>query len=247
MDIVCMTSYPLRGNMRCRKFLLTAQPNLGVVDMEVGKNIQRERERKGLSRAMLAKAMGKDVSTVFRWEKGDRNPSAQDLEDIANALDITASELLSDGNVITYDSWTKVPVLSSEREICKLFVTGANIVDMLEVEFYMVLPNSIIGESPEEAFGVRAHGDGMSPEVPDGAICLVNATEPVADGDVALVIVNGAVQIKRVYREPGGTLELRPDNPEFPAKTYGEKDLASGWVKVIGKVNAVISIPKRKA
>lgn len=77
--------------------------------MEVGKNIQRERERKGLSRAMLAKAMGKDVSTVFRLEKGDRNPSAQDLEDIANALDITASELLSDGNVITYDSWTKVP------------------------------------------------------------------------------------------------------------------------------------------
>lgn len=215
--------------------------------MEVGKNIKREREKKRLSRAQLAERMGKDVSTIFRWEKGDRAPSTQDLEDVSAALGITLGELLSEGEEVRYEKWVKVPVLSDERMICKLFGTGAFQPKSLEVEFYMMLPCDIVGGTPEESFAVRAQGDSMAPEVPDGAICLVNPNELVTDGDIALVAVNEALLIKRVYREMGGRIELRSENDKFPQKAYGQDAVDKGWVRVIGKVKAVITVPKRKS
>lgn len=215
--------------------------------MEVGAKIKREREKAGLSRRELAARTGKDVSTIYRYETGGRSPSAQDMEDIAKAIGITSAELLAEGDTVYFKEWVQVPVLSNERQICKLFGTGAFELNRLEVEFYMMLPYMIVGDRAEEAFAVRAHGDSMVPEVPDGAICIVNANEPVADGDIALVCVNDALLVKRVYWEMSGRLELRSEDPHYLPKVYDQDAIEKGWVKVLGKIKAVVTIPKRKA
>ena len=53
------------------------------------------RKRVGLSQGELARRLGVDTSLISRWEKGDRQPSAQQLLDFARAVGVTLDFLLN--------------------------------------------------------------------------------------------------------------------------------------------------------
>ena len=48
----------------------------------------------GLSQAKLAAAVGVAGQVIGRWERGDTQPSSQDLQHLAYALDVNVSSLL---------------------------------------------------------------------------------------------------------------------------------------------------------
>ena len=62
--------------------------------MTVSNNIRREREKKGMSQAKLALALGVKENTVWRWENNKSTPNARIIVDIARILDSTPTELL---------------------------------------------------------------------------------------------------------------------------------------------------------
>src|SRR4030042_314429 len=47
---------------------------------EFGKRVKAERINLKLSQAQLANLVGRDVTTISRWEKGERNPSQRSEE-----------------------------------------------------------------------------------------------------------------------------------------------------------------------
>ena len=51
-----------------------------------GKRIKAERINLKLSQAQLASLVGRDVTTISRWEKGERNPSQGDLLNLSRHL-----------------------------------------------------------------------------------------------------------------------------------------------------------------
>lgn len=55
-------------------------------------------------------------------------------------------------------------------------------------------------------FAVRIQGDSMSPWIPDGSVVYVNR-DPLADGDVGIFCVDGAMVCKQ-YHKRGGTVYL---------------------------------------
>ncbi len=55
-------------------------------------------------------------------------------------------------------------------------------------------------------FAVRIQGDSMSPWIPDGSVVYVNR-DPLADGDVGIFCVDGAMVCKQ-YHKQGGTVYL---------------------------------------
>ena len=56
-------------------------------------NIQKEREKRGLTRKQVAKRLGVNHRTVESWEHGLRNPSGQIVMLINNgALDVKVEE-----------------------------------------------------------------------------------------------------------------------------------------------------------
>ena len=61
---------------------------------ELGENIRRARLRSGLSATELATAIGKRAQTLTTWERGEREPNAVTLVDLAKALNTTCDELL---------------------------------------------------------------------------------------------------------------------------------------------------------
>ena len=74
--------------------------NASSLSVVVGKNIQACRNRKGITQNVLAQALGVEVETVSRYERGVVAPSFQQLENICNALDVAAWVLFSDGSAV---------------------------------------------------------------------------------------------------------------------------------------------------
>ena len=62
--------------------------------MTLGEKIRALRKRR-YSQEELAEIIGVHVNTIVRWERGDRNPTADKLKRLADALCTTPSELLS--------------------------------------------------------------------------------------------------------------------------------------------------------
>lgn len=60
----------------------------------IGRNIARIRKEKGLTQVFVAEKCGFDKSNLRRIEAGRSNPTALTLKTIAEALDISASQLL---------------------------------------------------------------------------------------------------------------------------------------------------------
>lgn len=60
-----------------------------------GEALRQAREAKGWNRGRLANAVGKTVASVSGWERNLRTPEAKTLVDLADALDIDASDLIA--------------------------------------------------------------------------------------------------------------------------------------------------------
>lgn len=63
------------------------------LQINVGKQIQKLRESKGISQQDLAAKCNFEKSNMSRLEAGRVNPTLSTLEKVANALDITLTEL----------------------------------------------------------------------------------------------------------------------------------------------------------
>jgi transcriptional regulator with XRE-family HTH domain len=75
--------------------------------MNIGQNIVKIREAKGLSQKEVAMALGMDQSQYSKIEKGKTDPTTSTLEKIAAALDIQISELFGTGQVREVNSYDK--------------------------------------------------------------------------------------------------------------------------------------------
>lgn len=63
--------------------------------IKLGKRIQQLRESKNLEQGELAAIIGKDKQFINRYERQGANPTAYILFQIANALGVTANDLLN--------------------------------------------------------------------------------------------------------------------------------------------------------
>ncbi|MFB5677462.1 helix-turn-helix domain-containing protein [Paenibacillus terreus] len=64
----------------------------------IGRNIRQYRKWKGWTQEQLAELVGIHFSQIGNIERGEYNVNIQTLEKIANALGVSLSELISDGD-----------------------------------------------------------------------------------------------------------------------------------------------------
>ena len=65
------------------------------LQINVGKQIQKLRESKGISQQELAAKCNFEKSNMSRLEAGRVNPTLSTLEKVSNALDVTLAELFT--------------------------------------------------------------------------------------------------------------------------------------------------------
>jgi putative transcriptional regulator len=61
---------------------------------KLGKHIKKLREKAGLTQSKLAENCDKERQNIYRLEKGEMNPTAYYLTEIAEGLGVEAKELL---------------------------------------------------------------------------------------------------------------------------------------------------------
>lgn len=66
-----------------------------ILKKELGKRIIELREQKGWSQADLARACNKDRQAIEKLENGKVNPTLYTLLEVANALEVSLSQLVN--------------------------------------------------------------------------------------------------------------------------------------------------------
>lgn len=71
--------------------------------MLLGKQIQKIRKREGLTQAELGRRLGVSGSMIGQWEGGHRVPKFETIIAIADALNVSASQLMKEAGAFVYD------------------------------------------------------------------------------------------------------------------------------------------------
>lgn len=228
---------------------------------DFGDRLRKVREQNNITRPALAKIMDCGASTIWRWEKGAREPDIATLGKLAEALNTTTAYLvgevehngklrinsdLSGGEIISVPIFRRA--YSSFRGVG--FPDSGKIYD--ESEEFLDMPESFVGtvsgEISTRPFFVYAEGDSMiRAGITDGAQLLINPAEPVYDGDSILLEYgeHQDIAVKRFYRLSDGAVEIRSASDDGWKRIFNKEEQDSGFLRIIGKVMWYGNTPKR--
>src|SRR5690606_6302921 len=187
---------------------------MGVMGMgTIGERIKRLRQERDLSPEDLAKAIGKHRSTYYRYESDEiENMPMSVLTKLARVLGVSETYLLTgkdDEGLPT----KRIPILGS-------IAAGEPILATEEYGDYVELGDDGI---PVD-FCLRVKGDSMKDaRILDGDLVFVRRQPTVRNGEIAVVLIDDEVTLKRVYITEQGII-LKPENPAYEPMFFGHKD-----------------------
>ena len=190
--------------------------------------MRRYRKQCGYSQKDLASQLFVTQQAVGKWERGEATPNPETVLKIAKILGITTDQLLGDTATPASTGGTWVPVLGDVAAGIPIEAVE-NIVDYEEIDSSMA--------STGEFFGLRIKGSSMEPRIRDGDVVIVRRQEDAETSDTAVILVNGdSATVKRIKKEPDGSLWLLPNTPAYDPQHYSPAEIATLPVRIIGKV-----------
>ena len=214
------------------------------------------REERRLSQNELADQLrlvsdykGVSKSSINMYERGEREPSFETLETMADYFNVDMDFLLGKSEHRTKAAW-----------LATLGKDGApdNLIPMPGVESIPLIGEIACGKpilAVEDAtetvtrpdfvhadFALRCKGDSMiNARIFDGDIVYIRRQPDVANGQIAAVRIGEEATLKRVYKQ-GSRLILRAANPLYEDMIY------EGWeledVQILGLAVAFTSVIK---
>lgn len=195
---------------------------------DIGKRIGELRRERGLSQEELAELAMLHRVTVAKYETGQVEPGALAIGRIADALGVSADELLCRVDKLP----PFIHIVKGAVPIVGEIACGKPITAEQNIEGYAELPDGV-----SAGFALRCKGDSMTPTFQPGDFVLIRQQPEVQQGQIAAIGIDGEATLKRFYKNENGIV-LVADNPAYlpqvyPAGTdvcvYG---LAVGFVRV---------------
>lgn len=203
----------------------------------LGKNIRLYRTKLGLSATELATKAKVAKSSLSDWEHGRTQPSTDALFRLCNVLncniaDLLSAEVIGDlktiniSNEFTPITKVKIPVLGT-------VACGQPIYADEHLECYVDAIDSI---HPD--FALWAKGDSMiDARINDGDLIFVKKQEMVENGEIAVILINDEVTLKKVFYEPNkNRIMLMPANKNYQPFIYEGEELNN--IHILGKAIA---------
>lgn len=199
--------------------------------------IRARREELGLSVAELAKRLGKNRATVYRYESNDiEDMPSSVLEPLAKALQSTPAYLMGwddkqtkafdYANVFPVEPYVKLPVLGIIRAGQPICCDQNN---YGEWEF----ADAKYGDG--QHFMLRVQGDSMYPTIPDGSMAIIRIQDTAEKGQIVAFAMDGEyATLKRYYPQSNGTILLRADNPLADSYTITQEQLNNKEAFILG-------------
>lgn len=187
------------------------------------------RKREKLSQSELAKKIGISRSAIGMYEAGEREPSFEILEALADIFNVNMDTLLGKTYGINSLPVEMLP-LPKMKEWTVLGATACG--TPLHRETY---DETIMAPEDIKADVVfRCVGDSMiNARIFDGDAVFIRLQPSVDNGQIAVVRLDDEYTLKRVYMGDG-YVELRAENPTFPTIILRGAELEAKNFAVIG-------------
>lgn len=194
---------------------------------EVGKRIKKYRELKGLTLEEIGNRIGVGKSTVRKYQEGSIKMDHNRMVDIAGVLGIDVSLLY--GDEVQVES-IDVP-LYGEISCGNGTLVYENTVD------YITTPKEWIKD--DIYFYLTATGDSMiGAKVNEGDLLLIRQQPIVENGEIAAVVIDNEIVLKRVYRQ-NGSFTLVSENPNYAPVNFDPK--SDKHIRILGKLKKSIT------
>ena len=196
--------------------------------MDIGKRIAALRRERGYSQDELAEMAMLHRVTLARYETGVLDPGASAVSRIADALGVSADEILCRTDKLP----PFIPILKDAVPIVGEIACGTPVTAQQNIEGYAPLPDGVRAD-----FALRCNGDSMLPTFAPGDLVLIRQQPEVENGQIAAVGINGEATLKHFYRQDNGVTCVSDNSAYapmfFPAgegiTVYG---LAVGFVRM---------------
>lgn len=198
--------------------------------MTTGERIKKRRVQLGLTVPEVADRLGVSVATMYRYEKGEieKLPSSV-LAPLSHLLRTTPAWLMGweENGPAAYPPQGSIPLLTNIS--CDL-----PLLDEHNIEDY--IPSLPFCSAD---FALRCRGNSMSSaRIFDGDIVYIRACSSVNNGDIAVVMLDDQVLLRRVYQLPD-RLTLRAENPLISDRVLSASEPAD--FRILGRAVAFLS------
>lgn len=198
-------------------------------ELTMGEKIKALREKNNLTLEQVGNAVGVGKSTVRKWETGTiANMRRDKIANLAKVLNTTPAYLMGWKEEIHVDNI--FPIKTKKFPLLGDVACGSPIVAVEETEVYVEAEESIKAD-----FCLRARGDSMiGARIYNGDIVFIRKQEMVNNGEVAAVLIDDEVTLKRVsYFPQKSLLILKAENPEYEDLVYTGEQL--DHITILGK------------
>nr|DAG63528.1 MAG TPA: Repressor protein CI [Caudoviricetes sp.] len=195
------------------------------------KSLRRET---GWSQQRLADELKLSKSSVNMYERGEREPSFETMETIADLFNVDMNYLYGRTDVKIADPVIpKRPISSASippgfipmPKMKKVPLIGAiacgdPITALQNREGDVDVPEDVRCD-----FALKCHGDSMTGAgIHDGDVVYIHIQPEVENGEIAAVRIGDEATLKRVYLHTD-YVELRPENPAFESIIRRKEDM----------------------
>lgn len=193
--------------------------------MSLGSRLRERRHQLGLTLEEVAQAVGVSKSTVQKWESGTiedmRLNNAANLAKVLQVSPLWIMGITESMTGLIKPRTKRVPVLGCVS-------AGNPIVANEEYEEYVQLFSDM-----DVDFCLRVRGDSMiDARIYDGDLVFARKQSTVQNGEIAIVLIDDEVTLKRFYRTPDGVI-LKPENKKYEPLFFSHRDFKQ--VRVLGK------------
>lgn len=210
--------------------------------MTIGERIKARRLELGMSADDIAAKLGKNRSTIFRYESSEieKFPTTI-LEKLAIVLRTTPAYLMGweddtsppipkAANIEPLPRFKKIPLVGT-------IACGEPILAEQNIEDYVLCPANINAD-----FSLRCKGDSMiGARIHDGDIVYIRQQPDVENGEIAAVMIEDEATLKRVYKK-GSSVILQPENPAYEPLVFVREEI--NQIRVLGKAVCFLSSVK---
>lgn len=198
-------------------------------------NLRKQMRERNVSRRDLSDALGISYYTVTSWVNGTKYPRMDKVEILADYFGIKKSDLIEERSerktVSVFDNL--LPIEVKRFPLLGEIACGKPILANEDKELYVEA-----GANIQADFCLRAKGDSMiGARICDGDIVFIQQRDMVDDGEIAAVIIEDEVTLKRLNYYPGkNLLILKPENTKYEDLVYTGEEL--DHIRILGRAVA---------
>lgn len=194
----------------------------------MARNIRRFMNLYHLDRNDVCSALGIKYTTFTDWINAKTYPRIDKIELLANYFKVSKADLVEDEGSVDPDV-ISIPVYGRVAAGMPIEANQDDIIGEIKI------PCSLSRRG--DFYALEVHGDSMEPMLFNGDTVLIREQPDAENGELVVATINGDDAVcKKLYKVPGGGIQLTSLNPVYDPFIFTPDDVNSIPVRILGKV-----------